>query len=271
MHFQQLNLNTGYEEMSGHQRALAIKEQGFFRRQFRGEGTKAQIKFDVIFGIVLPVACFFFDPGIFRSGFWGFGDSLFGIAKPFAYLISFTAIFGLIGFLLFGEKLRSLNTFFSGLFTVGAVFSLILAVVLLPFSIIGLILAFVGILGFVPFFTAFVFARNAVRAFKAAGLTIERPVLRRAFALSAIFSFCVPFAINAEVQRSLNVFKTGDAAQVRNAGSRIKYIAPLVNFEPLAQRKGRTGNSAELDRAIEETYFFLTGNSTSIVRPFPFD
>src|SRR3982751_3401848 len=39
----------------------------FWVRQFSDSATRPQLVFDVIFGIVMPILCFYFDPGIIRG------------------------------------------------------------------------------------------------------------------------------------------------------------------------------------------------------------
>jgi signal transduction histidine kinase len=65
--------------------------------------------------------------------------------------------------LLLGTHLKLLAGFIGGILLSGALFSFVIGIFLLPLSILGLILI-VGILGFTPFFTCFVFLRNGVRA-----------------------------------------------------------------------------------------------------------
>ena len=45
----------------------------FWRRQFQIESTTGQKKFDWIFGVIMPVICFVFDPIVFKGN--GFGAS----------------------------------------------------------------------------------------------------------------------------------------------------------------------------------------------------
>src|SRR4051812_21578733 len=138
----------------------------FWKRQFALERTRVQVGFDICFGILLPVICFTFDPIVFRTeGIRGRGI-LHGI-QAFAYVLSTVEIFTLAVFLAVGpamqRNMQRLAGFFSGTFTFGALFSLSVGLLILPFSLIGLFFV-IGILGFVPFFTFVVYLRNAVRA-----------------------------------------------------------------------------------------------------------
>lgn len=44
------------------------ERDGFKARQVSAARTPAQVVFDVVFGILMPVFCFYFDPGIVRAG-----------------------------------------------------------------------------------------------------------------------------------------------------------------------------------------------------------
>ena len=157
------------------------KKIGFWRRQFQENVTSNQKVFDWIFGIVLPVICFTFDPFVFSRN-----NTPLGPIKPFAYLLSFASIMMMMAFLLWGRKLKWLNGFLSGFFALGATISLLIGVLLFPFSLIGLIVL-VGALGFTPLFSAFVYWRNAVRAFNYAQPVLGKRFLIQTAILSALF------------------------------------------------------------------------------------
>lgn len=233
----------------------------FWQRQFQAEPTDGQKSFDTMFGIVLPIVCFFFDPIVFRTG--GFGGALAGEYKPFAYLLSFVSIMALLAFKLWGEKLKWLNGLLSGLFAAGATVSLIVGIVLFPFSIMGLII-FIGILGFTPLFTAFVYWRNAVRAHKTALPILGRALSARMMILAALFSLTIPAVLNANIQKQLEIMKTGNAQEIRRAAQNLKYVAPLADFSSLRNNFGEydsNGNWIENEesRAFAESRKMLTG------------
>src|SRR5262249_33418819 len=123
--------------------------------------TAGRLAFDIAFGIALPLVCLYFDPVVFRPSILG---------KPLLapYLV--------VGGVAIGLGLLSLSTwllfrwppaFLTGLLAGGTIFAGLLGLVLLPLSLIGLALG-IGFLGFSPFVTAFVFWRNAVRAYRRA-------------------------------------------------------------------------------------------------------
>ncbi len=233
---------------------------GFWKRQFQAEFTTKQKTFDWTFGIILPVICCFFDPIVFRST--GFGENLLGDFKPFAYILSFVSIMSLLAFMLWGRRLQWLNGFLSGLFAIGAIISLGVGVVLLPISLMGLVIL-IGALGFTPLFAAFVYWRNAVRAYKNAYPVLGRNLLLRAMVLSAMFSFITPGIINIKIHQALETMKNGDAQTIVRTLKRLKYVAPLVDFYTLS-RKLRQNNAIKNNderQAVTDSYRELTGRN----------
>lgn len=140
-------------------------EPGFWRRQFRLPPTSRQTMWDVLFGICLPLACLAGDRVLFWGGrFIGHGDdpvgwSLFGDFAVLAYAFIVTEVLLLGLWILLRRKLTRSSAFFSGPFLAAWLFSLLLATVLLPVSVVGLVLV-IGILGFSPWLTFFAFFRN---------------------------------------------------------------------------------------------------------------
>ena len=127
---------------------------------------RGRLAFAITFGAVLPVVCLALDPVVFR-----YSDALISpISSPVlgGYRVvghSATAI-GVASLLLW-LVLRRPAGLMAGALASGAAFALGLGVVLLPFTLIGLIVL-VGALGLVPFGTAWVFARHAQAAWRAA-------------------------------------------------------------------------------------------------------
>ncbi|HEV8593577.1 MAG TPA: hypothetical protein VGQ55_15840, partial [Pyrinomonadaceae bacterium] len=162
---QELNLNDSSD--------TEIEERKpFWRRQFQEEATRPQKTFDWIFGVILPTFCAAADPIVFRGAGMGKGP-LLGSAKAFAFVLSFVSIMTMIGWLLAGQRLKYFGSAIGGLFFVGALISFCVGLLVLPFSLLGLFFYFIGLLGFVPLFAAFVFLRNGWRAVKIVGLILR--------------------------------------------------------------------------------------------------
>lgn len=164
------------------------------RGQFHLEPTRTQQKFDWAFGVGLPLVCVAADPIVFSS--WDeFGKPLLGEYKTFAYVLSIISIMSMSAWLLWGQRLGDLRPYLGGLFLAGSVTSLIVGVILLPFSLIGLVMA-IGLLGFTPLFSGFVYLRNGIRAIAGSKMDMPPAVVYRAVILAALFSLIVPYVLN---------------------------------------------------------------------------
>ncbi len=237
---------------------LKTQPKGFWGRQFGSESTPKQIFFDWSFGVVLPVVCFIFDPVVFKGN--AMGIAFLANYKPFAYLLSFVSVMALSAWLVWGAKLKWLNALLAGLFFSGGVAALIIGVCLIPFSVLGLIVL-IGILGFTPLLTALVFLRNAVRAVRLSSPLIAENKFIYAVIFGALFGAVVPWAINAEIKKSLERIENGDAQTVYSESEKLKFVAPLVNFDNLVLLYSRSALGADKKQAISEVYLQLTGEN----------
>src|SRR5262245_42723228 len=70
----------------------AEEPASFWQRQFQQEPTRKQLRYDWLFGVIMPVICFALDPFVFKGS--GDGDQFLSTAKVFAYLLSFVSILG---------------------------------------------------------------------------------------------------------------------------------------------------------------------------------
>ncbi len=233
---------------------IEVKET-FWRRQFQKESTSSQNSFDWAFGVFMPLICFLFDPIVFESSM---GGSLLGKYKPFAYVLSFASLTAMSIFLVWGKELKWLNGFLSGLFVIGGIISLIVGILLIPFSLIGLILL-IGVLGFTPFFSSFVFIRNSFRAYDFAKPHFEGKTLVRAFILSAMFSLITPVVVNSEINRMLENLVKGDVNTIRKNTKYLKLVSAITNFESLLRtyKMDEGYEKEEISKAYEE----LTGKN----------
>src|SRR6185295_4765290 len=131
---------------------------GFWKRQFTGEPTKGQNRYDVIFGIVMPILCLLMDPIVFK----GFGGIL-SYWSGMAYAFIGAEILVLAFWLYLRGLLGNAALCFAGPLLAGGVFALGLHAFMLPLTLRGMLLL-IGFLGLTPFFTSFVYFRNAWRA-----------------------------------------------------------------------------------------------------------
>ena len=182
-------------------------EKSFWKRQFQSESTASQRKFDWLFGVLLPIACFVFDPIVFSS------KEFLGNYKTFAYVLSFVSVMAMSAWLIWGAQLKWLNALLAGLFIVGSIVSFGIGVIIFPISLLGLIFL-IGALGFTPLFSAVVFLRNSFRAYQAAKPFLENKVLVYSFLLSALFSAVVPPVINVEFNNFKHQKTKGDSSML---------------------------------------------------------
>lgn len=183
-----------YEELTEADVLETRLPASFFGRHFDLQPTARQQRFDWSFGVILPTICVAADPIVFNS-FAGVEDALLGRYSIFAYILSSVSIMSMAAWLLWGHRLGDLRPYIGGLFLAGSVISLIVGVILLPFSLIGMFML-IGFLGFTPLFSSFVYLRNGLRAIKGARLDLPREVVYRAAILAALYSLIVPFVLN---------------------------------------------------------------------------
>lgn len=156
-------------------------------------------RFDWLFGVVLPVLCIFFDPIVFKGDLIG-EKAWLAFVKPFAYSLSFVSILAMMAWLIWGERFRAASAIFSGLFAMAGLCSFLVGVAILPLSLLGLFML-IGLLGFTPFFTAFVMFRNAERSFNAARSFMDRQTLIYSFLLTMLASAIIPYLIQSTFGR----------------------------------------------------------------------
>ena len=117
---------------------------------------------DLLYGIVLPILCFIFDPGFLRE----YGP--LGSARGWSELLYTALSLQLVAFLAWQVAGRWMHwscvAILAGVLWVGVGIASIVGLVLLPVSLFGLIAFGIGALGFTPLLTAVVFGRNAARA-----------------------------------------------------------------------------------------------------------
>jgi len=135
------------------------------------KSTPRPTKWDWMFGVIMPLVCFFFDPFVFRD--WSNdGPGLLGAYQVPVYAIACTSVMTMAAWLLWGDKLGQLRIPAAFVMLVGALTSSIIAAVLFPFSVVGLLFV-IGILGFTPGFTAAIYWRSAFRVLRSLGNTRE--------------------------------------------------------------------------------------------------
>jgi hypothetical protein len=137
------------------------------------------------------------------------------------------------------ERLGEWASAAGGVLLAGALFCFLIGIALLPFSLLGLIL-FIGVLGFTPFFTGFVYLRNGARAARLARNSLSFGAnFVGSLVVGAALVFSLPAVAGAGVSRFVN-----SSVEALLAGRE------LSEFEWGALRAACFVNDAELDRLV---------------------
>jgi hypothetical protein len=216
---------------------VPIEKRWFWKRQFAGNSTEPQLVFDIAFGLVAPILCFFFDPIVFKGGLMG--PPILQPYQLFVYAVTALEVSLLAGSMLFGRRLGTWSRVIGGALISGSVVSAVIGVTILPYSLMGLAVA-IGLLGFIPFVTAFVYLRAGWRALKNED---KKPAASLAGALlaGAILSLGIPALVGLYVSRSashsIDTILHGNTQQAEIAVGHLRWLPfiPQQNLEPLVQ------------------------------------
>ncbi len=234
----------------------------FWRRQFASSITVPQLAYDVIFGIVLPILCFIFDPIVFSGR--GFVTDMVPLAqyKSLVYLFSALSIVTLAVWLLAYRAVKSAGGIIAGILLSGAVCSLLIGILILPLSLIGLMLI-IGVLGFTPFFTAFVYLRSGIRAMKLAESHASHPKLVSSLLSGAFLIIAFPYAaytsVNRMVSQSINDLMKDDSQAVENAVRRLKYVGWSGDMDKIVWAYSKEQDQTRKQN-LARAYKEITGN-----------
>jgi hypothetical protein len=237
---------------------------GFWRRQFDAERTHPQLVFDVIFGIILPLLCFIFDPVVFHSNRL-VGKTWLSSYQLFAYAVAGLEMATLLAWLSFGERLRAWCGGLGGVLMAGGFFSFVIGLVLLPLSIIGLIIL-IGILGFTPFLTSLVYLRNGWRALHRQDERTGDISFTAAILLGAALALGVPatfhWSMTRMLTRDLRAVLAGDERWAESAAHRLRYMRWLgaETFDEIALRYAKEPDLAH-KRRLANLYQEITGTN----------
>ena len=233
---------------------LTTHIEGFWRRQFSASTTPLQLVFDVAFGVLMPIICFYLDPGIISGDF----RSSFPRMEVFVYAFSILAICTLSLWLTIGHRAKSSGGIFGGIMLAGAVCSFVIGFMILPLTLVG-IFFIIGILGFVPFITGFVYLRNAVKAIRRGSSALSRSALVGAVLVSAVVVSALPgfaqWEVSQIVTQSLNDIVGDDSITAERAVQRVKYFRRIIDADKIVrayQEESGKERKERLARAYEE-------------------
>ena len=244
----------------------AAKRPGFWARQFARDSTPAQDKFDVIFAIIMPILVLAGDPVVFKHGI--FGRPILEDYQFIAYVVSAVEIGFFLGWRTFRKRVSNFAAAFGGLFLVGATFSAVIGLTILPYSLIGLMLL-IGVLGFTPFFTAFVFLRNGIRALRVQINHSSSEWRFLAAMLGGVLLVGLPVLASIQMENaisaSVNTLVSGNVIQATEAANRLKWFrfVPDKYSNQIAEAYGREFDPSK--RAIlKQAYNDITGDDIEI-------
>jgi hypothetical protein len=234
------------------------RTRGFWRSQFDDAPTSAQRKFDIAFGVVIPALCLVFDPIIFKGGIWSEG----GVYQQYQFYAYAVSVFEVVALCAWPLTAGRLAAALAGVMLAGAAFSFLVGLAIVPYSLIGL-LFLIGVLGFVPFLTAFVYLRNAWRA--AAGLGRAGPPKVAAAALACGFVFAlgapgvVHVSVTKEVAAALADVRAGRELSTRKlqALRAVALVSGDAAYDELVWAYGREGDPARRAR-LAKVYLDIT-------------
>lgn len=241
-----------------------VKQQRarFWRRQFGADRTQPQLVFDVLFGIVAPILCFYFDPVVFQGG--AMGEALLQQFQLFAYGVSGVEVSLFALALIFGSQLGGWSRLIGGALVIGAVFSAVIGVIILPFSLMGLMFMLIGALGFIPFVTAFIYLRVGWRAFQT-GERAPLGVWANALLVGAILAVGIPaltsFHISRTTSRSVEAIIQGDSQQAELAVAHLRWLPfiPQHDLNPLVRAYQIETDPGKKEK-LRNSYKLITGN-----------
>jgi hypothetical protein len=235
---------------------------GFWAKQFDSNRTSAQDKFDVAFGLVLPILCLMADPVVFKS-FPLFGRAILGDYQLLAYVVCTVEMGFFLVWRTFPTKVNAVLPLFAGVFLIGSCFSLLIGCAMLPLTFVALFFV-IGLLGFMPFISAFVYLRNGVRAMNAQ--QNPAPLFSRLWlaVLSGLFIF-VPLVfatvfVERSMSASVDTMIYGNVAQAQLAANRLKWFGfiPLKQTDRIADAYGREWDDKK-KAVLLQTYWDITG------------
>jgi len=205
----------------------------------------------VALGILLPLGMLILDPTVFTSTL---GEPLFGRVKPFAYAAVGSGVVALLSQM----WIKRPRAILAGILAAGATFAFGLGVALLPFSIVGILLMGLGLLGFSPFLTGAVFARRAELIYAAAPSHGRRTRFWLGFAAFFAFAAGVQWRATAVWQDSVADICSGNAERNARGTERLSQWRSLLNLRQLGVVHAHENDRAKQQR-IEGAYRQLTG------------
>lgn len=239
---------------------------GFWKEQFGPNRTGTQDVVDVTFGLILPVMCLVADPIVFKS-FPIFGPAFLEDYQLFAYVVCTVEMGFFLVWRTFPQKVNWLSPLFAGVFLGGACFSLVIGVAMLPLTVWALLI-FIGLLGLIPFASAFVYLRNSIRAMRAqANLPLASRITTATFSGVLMISSLIFASVYVEssISTTMGTVIYGNAIEAEAATNRLKWFRfiPLKETNRLAQAYGNEWDQ-EKKATLARVYWEITGEDADV-------
>lgn len=219
--------------------------------------------YSVTFGLVMPVACFALEFVLLPILGWLPGLIFFHRFRLFGYGVVAMELIALAVWLRCGPRVGRWSAGFAGVLLAGSLFAGVLGIVLLPFAIPGILAMGIGLLGLVPLFTAHVYYRHGMEAFRQAESTLGKQARIEAMLWGAVLAYLLPGLVQARITLTtrslLREVIAGDAKQAEVATVRLKRYAWVADFDYLRRAHERE-TDAERRSRIGESYRRVSGN-----------
>ena len=153
---------------------------------------------EVLWGCILPIACMVTDPGFFE-GFKNLYRFQLLVALEIYILLGWQILNLMVSWFVAGAS-PGVRAWFSGTFAFGAIYATCLGAVLIPVSALGLFVV-IGILGYTPLVTAYIYGSRARRFWLASDSSRYRtPLALAGFLGSIIIPGCVMINFHSETE-----------------------------------------------------------------------
>jgi hypothetical protein len=203
-------------------------------------------------GVATPPFMLFFDPVVFRSSM--LGPALLGRYRPGCYVAIAAGVVAFMALLTAGRP----KAFLAGVMIAAAGFGIVLGLAILPFSLLGILVMGIGLLGLSPFVTAVVFAAWSRRAL-AEG--VGRFRLAQAIAGAVCFmATCggAQLAASHVLQASVDDIVSGRLRKQRAAEQRLSRWQVLLDMDQFVAEWQRLSDPAAKQR-LSDSFKAVTG------------
>ncbi|MGB0749335.1 MAG: hypothetical protein ACPGO3_11365 [Magnetospiraceae bacterium] len=205
-------------------------------------GPKVRAVLGVLAGVIAPLILIWFDPGVLTASGTFSLNLLWRLSPAFQVVIWISMATYCVS--LFPAVRRSdmrLQNFLAGVLWSGSAVALMIGVGSLPFSLIGLLFG-VGILGFIPFLTAWAYRS---RARQTGHYEEAKPYVLAGFVAPLILGGILMTAVVVQVQTSLQYFSenTPQGRELGYAGlERFAPVTPPAYYDRTLARAILTGD-----------------------------